>query len=182
MQGPMGADPSLLVSQRLIIGKHRATVRYIGPVDGQAGEWIGLEWDDISRGKHNGTYEGKRYFECATDHPAGSFVRLAKLLEAASFGQTVATAAAERYSQQASEPADSSSQGELYVSTTSNRRVPILLVGADSHPVLAQTADVRLAALVDMQISQLVSLHICTTTFCRVCMGLNGFWLVTTKT
>ena len=27
------------------------------------GEWYGVEWDDHSRGKHNGTREGMKYFE-----------------------------------------------------------------------------------------------------------------------
>ena len=43
----------------------RATVRYVGPVVGQDGEWIGVEWDDPTRGKHDGSYGGERYFECA---------------------------------------------------------------------------------------------------------------------
>ena len=27
------------------------------------GEWYGVEWDEHSRGKHNGTREGMKYFE-----------------------------------------------------------------------------------------------------------------------
>ncbi|KAI9768321.1 MAG: hypothetical protein M1840_004929 [Geoglossum simile] len=36
------------------------TVRYIGPVEGTKGDWLGVEWDDPNRGKHSGMYGGKR--------------------------------------------------------------------------------------------------------------------------
>jgi hypothetical protein len=32
-----------------------ATVRYVGPVAGEAGVWVGLEWDDPARGRHDGS-------------------------------------------------------------------------------------------------------------------------------
>eukprot|EP00960_Hanusia_phi_P031375 749263-Hanusia_phi.AAC.10 len=53
----------------------RATVRYVGSVTGATPEdgWVGLEWDVEGRGKHDGTYKGARYFECADGF--GSFVR-----------------------------------------------------------------------------------------------------------
>ena len=61
----MGHDTSLLaVGSRLQIGRDRATVRYVGPIDGQAGDWVGLEWDDPTRGKHDGGTGGKQYFLC----------------------------------------------------------------------------------------------------------------------
>jgi len=40
-------------------------VRYIGPVEGQPGNFIGLEME--AGGDTNGTYEGKKYFEVATE-------------------------------------------------------------------------------------------------------------------
>ena len=52
------------VNQRLQIGSERATVRYIGEVAGQSGEWVGLEWDNAARGKHDGSTNGQRYFNC----------------------------------------------------------------------------------------------------------------------
>ncbi len=52
------------LDQRLQIGSERATVRYIGQISGQSGEWVGLEWDNESRGKHDGSIKGQRYFEC----------------------------------------------------------------------------------------------------------------------
>ena len=52
------------VGDRLQVGRDRATVRYIGFVDGQQGTWAGLEWDNPARGKHDGRVAGQKYFEC----------------------------------------------------------------------------------------------------------------------
>ena len=40
------------------------TVRYVGTIEGTKGDWLGVEWDDPSRGKHDGSHGGVRYFEC----------------------------------------------------------------------------------------------------------------------
>lgn len=52
------------VSQRLSFEGALCTVRYIGPVDGTVGEWLGVEWDDPTRGKNFGHANGKEYFRC----------------------------------------------------------------------------------------------------------------------
>lgn len=63
------------VGQRLIVagGPHDGaicTIRYIGEVQGSKGkQWLGIEYDDISLGKHNGELEGRRYFHCASLNP-----------------------------------------------------------------------------------------------------------------
>lgn len=41
-------------------------------------EWVGIEWDDKGRGKHNGTLNGKFYFSCSSERGA-SFVKRDKL-------------------------------------------------------------------------------------------------------
>ncbi|PLB42469.1 putative tubulin-specific chaperone [Aspergillus candidus] len=64
------------INQRLSYGGDLCTVRYIGKVDGTAGDWLGVEWDDATRGKHAGEHRGVRYFTCRSNQPtAGSFVR-----------------------------------------------------------------------------------------------------------
>ncbi|CAK7270157.1 hypothetical protein SEPCBS57363_003961 [Sporothrix epigloea] len=42
------------------------TVRYVGEVAGTTagGLWLGVEWDDATRGKHDGVHKGVRYFSC----------------------------------------------------------------------------------------------------------------------
>ncbi len=77
----------------------RATVRYIGPVAAAKNKeeiWLGVEWDDKSRGKHDGScVDDKgdlvRYFTCA--YGAGSFVKQAKV----SAGRSLKDALSERY-------------------------------------------------------------------------------------
>ena len=76
----------LPIGTRLIVDKCKATVRYVGAVDSQQGTWVGLEWDEVSRGRHNGTVGGKRYFSCKDSAPRGSFVREAKLFQVADLG------------------------------------------------------------------------------------------------
>uniref|UniRef100_A0A3Q3J3P7 Tubulin-specific chaperone E n=1 Tax=Monopterus albus TaxID=43700 RepID=A0A3Q3J3P7_MONAL len=94
----MGVDqtepevPANALGRRVSCGGERATVRYVGPVPPTAGLWLGLEWDNPERGKHDGSHEGVRYFTCR--HPKGaSFVRPAKV----SFGVDYLTAVQQAY-------------------------------------------------------------------------------------
>ncbi|KAL9050323.1 MAG: hypothetical protein Q9162_006711 [Coniocarpon cinnabarinum] len=64
------------INQRRSYYGHLCTIRYIGPVQGTSGSWLGVEWDDGQRGKHAGFYNGMKYFKCASSHPTPtSFVR-----------------------------------------------------------------------------------------------------------
>ncbi|PHH85337.1 hypothetical protein CDD83_575 [Cordyceps sp. RAO-2017] len=68
--------PSPYVGQRISYGGAVCTVRYVGPVAGTTGSWLGIEWDDATRGKHDGSHKGVRYFSCLSRSPtAASFVR-----------------------------------------------------------------------------------------------------------
>lgn len=58
------------IGQRRSYDGALCTIRYIGEVAGAAGSWLGVEWDDPSRGKHDGRHKGVRYFSCThTQHP-----------------------------------------------------------------------------------------------------------------
>ncbi|KAI3353597.1 hypothetical protein L3Q82_020123, partial [Scortum barcoo] len=84
--------PEEATGRRVSCGGERATVRYVGPVPPTAGLWIGVEWDNPERGKHDGSHDGVQYFTCR--HPTGgSFVRPAK----ASFGVDFLTAVQQLY-------------------------------------------------------------------------------------
>ncbi|XP_052662701.1 tubulin-specific chaperone E isoform X2 [Harpia harpyja] len=84
--------PSDALGRRVLCGTEYATVHYVGSVPPTAGIWLGVEWDDPQRGKHDGTYEGTQYFKCR--HPrGGSFIRPNK----ANFGVDFLTAVKDRY-------------------------------------------------------------------------------------
>lgn len=52
------------------------TVRFHGSLNGTKGEWLGVEWDDPARGKHNGKHQDQQIFICQSDaETAASFIR-----------------------------------------------------------------------------------------------------------
>ena len=55
---------SPFVGQRIKVHGHKGTIKFIGQVDGVQGLWLGIEWDDSTRGKHSGEKNGKHYFTC----------------------------------------------------------------------------------------------------------------------
>lgn len=68
------------VGARIIYKGNVGTVCYIGCLDGypDAEEWMGIEWDDASRGRHSGNHNGQRYFTTQVPN-AGSFVKASKI-------------------------------------------------------------------------------------------------------
>ncbi|KAL2881564.1 hypothetical protein SGCOL_003131 [Colletotrichum sp. CLE4] len=72
------------IGQRLSYDNALCTVRYIGPVAGTSGTWLGVEWDDTGRGKHDGQHKDVRFFTCLSKAPtAASFVRPTRRADAA---------------------------------------------------------------------------------------------------
>lgn len=53
--------------------RRTGTVTYVGPVQGYAGIWVGVDWDN-GDGKHDGSINGVRYFH-AKSQRSGSFAR-----------------------------------------------------------------------------------------------------------
>ena len=53
---------NLAVSERVSVKGELATIRWVGSLEGRAGDWIGLEWDNPTRGKHSGEVDGIKYF------------------------------------------------------------------------------------------------------------------------
>jgi len=52
------------VGDRVYVNPHFGTIRYIGSISGKQGNWFGIEWDDPSRGRGDGSVDGIRYFTC----------------------------------------------------------------------------------------------------------------------
>ncbi|KAL8863064.1 MAG: hypothetical protein Q9178_000437 [Gyalolechia marmorata] len=64
------------IGGRLSYDGFLCTIRWRGEIGGLKGQWLGVEWDDPSRGKHDGRYGEKRYFDCRSKAPtAASFIR-----------------------------------------------------------------------------------------------------------
>lgn len=134
---------------RIRIGEHfKATIRYVGSVDGQEGCWVGLEWDDISRGKHDGCYKGKRYFTCACAGPVGSFVRYNALKEQVCQGISIEDAIRMKYK---------NSMDSLPHETT-------VVGAADVESILCQDGALEVVGLEGMSIST-----------CVMCPSVLGF-------
>ena len=76
---PNMASDEAYVGQRRSYAGALCTVRYQGPLPSLKGEWLGVEWDDPTRGKHNGSHEGQQVFKClSSSTTAASFVRLSR--------------------------------------------------------------------------------------------------------
>lgn len=52
------------VGTRISLSGSLGTIKFSGEVENAKGVWLGVEWDDASRGKHSGTKDGKHYFHC----------------------------------------------------------------------------------------------------------------------
>lgn len=80
------------IGNKIKCDKYTGVVKYIGEVTPHAGTWLGIEWDEPSRGKHSGTVDGIQYFQ-STKPNAASFIRPQKARKL----MDVFTALEERY-------------------------------------------------------------------------------------
>ncbi|XP_050549145.1 tubulin-specific chaperone E [Daktulosphaira vitifoliae] len=72
-------DNSIKVGRRVLVDTSYGVTRYIGKLPGNEKIWVGIEWDDPLRGKHDGIHNSIRYFK--TIHPNGaSFVKVEKVI------------------------------------------------------------------------------------------------------
>ena len=91
-------DTSNLLGKRVELNEKTATIRYVGPLkhkkDAKETEiWLGLEWDDKTRGKHNGIVEGYEYFKTKDNENSGSLIKMTKV----NIGQTFKAALGYKY-------------------------------------------------------------------------------------
>ena len=87
-------DGASIIGTRVSVNGEFATVLFDGQVGDTKGEWLGVEWDDPSRGKHDGTHGGDRYFTPTNPGPTCcSFLRRTKV----SFGGDLVEGVKRRY-------------------------------------------------------------------------------------
>jgi dynactin complex subunit len=70
---PLEINDSINIQDRI-----NGVIRYVGPIEGKSGEWVGIELD-APVGPNDGRANGKRYFSCEPRH--GIFVRKIKLAQ-----------------------------------------------------------------------------------------------------
>ncbi|KRZ25423.1 Tubulin-specific chaperone E [Trichinella pseudospiralis] len=66
--------PEMVIGCRVRHRDARGVVKFCGRIGLLDGEWLGIDWDERSRGKHDGTYQNVRYFETSAPQ-SGSFMR-----------------------------------------------------------------------------------------------------------
>ncbi|NWX60034.1 TBCE protein, partial [Promerops cafer] len=141
-----GVPPDAL-GRRVACGTDCGTVRYVGSVSRTAGIWLGVEWDDPQRGKHDGSYEGTQYFKCR--HPkGGSFIRPNK----ANFGVDFLTAVKDRYGLNDKQDVQYGTGNTVVFGTKT-----VEFVGMDS--VAEQQRQVQLNKLVDISVRECAVSH-----------------------
>ncbi|KAJ7982715.1 Tubulin-folding cofactor E [Quillaja saponaria] len=131
------------------------TVRYVGPVQGYSGKWVGVDWYN-GEGKHDGSINGVRYFQ-AKSEKSGSFVRTQNL----SPGISLLEALEIRYRGYSTKE----EEDEMYVLSASNKRVSVQFVGKDKiQDKLSRFEELTSASLSYMAVSSPgLPCHISTT-------------------
>lgn len=129
---------TLFVDSRVIDSEgYKATVRYIGPVIGAKNltdVWLGVEWDQAGRGKHDGSSVDERgvvhrYFECAQPS-SGSFIRPSKV----SFGRSLVAALHDRYvsiDAPSIVETETNTLSNAFVNTSKGNLKSVLFIGED---------------------------------------------------
>ncbi|KAL3873874.1 hypothetical protein ACJMK2_036957 [Sinanodonta woodiana] len=112
------------IGDRIESDGYFGTVLYIGSIAGTKGVWLGVEWDNSNRGKHDGSHQGKRYFQ--TSQPtSGSFIRPNKVKA----GVNCLKAIISRYGRTEDENAGVIIE-DLYVLSANKKQTVVEMVGA----------------------------------------------------
>ncbi|CAK92473.1 unnamed protein product (macronuclear) [Paramecium tetraurelia] len=70
------------MNKRIVYQGEKATVKYEGPLvhENKGDEiWLGVEWDQADRGRHNGTVQGYTYFKTTDGANSGSLLKKEKV-------------------------------------------------------------------------------------------------------
>ncbi|KAL3159106.1 hypothetical protein ABBQ32_011103 [Trebouxia sp. C0010 RCD-2024] len=139
------------LGDRAQIADCKATVRYVGEVDGQNGTWVGLDWDSAARGKNDGSTGGRSYFQCSAPG-SGSFVRLAKFHAQTEPTATILAAVQARYGDQETDRAKEEASPASMPGP--KKGVHWQFIGAEKvHARLSQLQTLEEATLINCRIS-----------------------------
>lgn len=141
---------------RVQIAECKATIKYVGEVQGQKDTWVGLDWDDAARGKNDGSTGGQSYFQCSAPG-SGSFVRLEKFQMQAEPQTAILAAVQARYGDQAV-VVDQAKQGALPANEpTARKGIEWQFVGAEKvHARISQLQALDKATLINCCVSCVV--------------------------
>ncbi|XP_051123574.1 tubulin-folding cofactor E isoform X1 [Andrographis paniculata] len=139
---PASAESGFWVGQRVhFTSQPRRTgaVKYVGPVQGYSGDWVGVDWDAPGEGKHDGSHNGVRYFTARGPYTA-SFVRPHNLSSGISLLEALKT----RYRTATTKD----EEDEMYVFSARHKRVSIQLLGKDKiEDKLSRFEELKTASL-----------------------------------
>ncbi|XP_068647761.1 tubulin-folding cofactor E [Aristolochia californica] len=149
----LGEDSGFQIEQRVHArGDTRRTgsVKYIGPVEGYSGIWVGVDWDD-GNGKHDGTINGVRHF-VSKGNISGSFVRPQNLAGGIPLLEALNLRYHGDYTKEEEE--------EMYVLSVRNKRVNIQLVGKNKvQEKLSRFEELRAASVSYLGVSSIGPRH-----------------------
>ena len=137
-----------MTGQRVELRGKYGSIRYLGKLrnNPKAGDdlWLGIEWDELGSGRHNGTVDGENYFGCefhttAAEYASGqtqccSFIRYGKIEIG---GISLKEAIMLRYkpenmmTEEEKELERKKLEAEQYVMSSKNKMVKIEMVGFD---------------------------------------------------
>lgn len=165
---------------RVELNEYAGIIRYFGLLKHKNDNdyWAGVEWDDPSRGKHNGTVEGVEYFKCQEN--AGSLIKLNKLnvgislIEAANFKYNFEETAndVQKFVHQQAEKSSFIGVG--------SRKINIELIGKDQAiKVFSDFSKIRSIELANSYVGQIdINLGSCFKSITELTLSncLIGFW------
>jgi Leucine-rich repeat (LRR) protein len=100
-------------------------------VKGSSGQWLGVEWDDPVRGKHDGSKDGIRYFSCRSP-TSGSFIRPSAAI---SYGCTFVFALVNKYVEQLPQVQSSPEGGTPPIET--------VILGSSNNAIVVEAPDLN---------------------------------------
>lgn len=122
-------------NRRIELNGYCGSIKYIGNLkhkkDSDSELWLGIEWDDPNRGKHNGTVENFKYFSTKENKNSASLIKISKV----NFGLNINDALKFKYNFETQKDElytfmSNIVENELYIQT-SKKRIDIEFVGKD---------------------------------------------------